>query len=217
MRKTISILFIIVFNLVPIFGVAFFNWQPFEAFWFFWVETLIMALFNAIRIVFSQAQTAEELNTNRPMVYHVGKGMRYLIIRTAVFLFYAVFIITFIGFVANVNKDKSIVFSTILFRNQFFNLGLLISIFSQSYYLITGYFRNGAYFTARPDDYGAIFDGRQIVMHVAIVVGALGSIFLIQKTSLGSYSSIVIIGLLCICKCIFDLISIKMDTNKVLG
>ena len=217
MGKTISILFIIIFNLIPVFGVAFFNWQPFEAFWFFWVETLIMALFNAVRIVFSQGQTAEELNTHKLLAYHLGKGIKYLIIRTAIFLFYAVFIITFIGFVANVNKDKGIVLSTILFRNKFFNLGLLISIFSQSYYLITGYFRNGAYLTARPDNYAAIFDGRQLVMHVAIVVGALGSIFLIQKTSFGSYSSIVIIGLLCICKCIFDLVSTKVDTNKILG
>jgi hypothetical protein len=215
MNKRITVLLIIVFNLVPVFGVAFFNWQPFEAFWFFWVETLTMALFNTIRIVFSQGQPPEAVNTKKPLQYHINKGIKYLIIRIAIFLFYAIFIITFIGFVANVNKDKSMVLATILLQNKFFNLGLLLSIFSQSYYLITGFFKNGAFFTASPNTYAAIFDGRQLVIHVAIVLGALGSIFLVKNTALGNYGNIFIISLLCICKCIFDIMSNNMENYKV--
>jgi Family of unknown function (DUF6498) len=213
MDKKISILFIIAFNLVPIFGVASFNWQPFEAFWFFWVETLIMALFNTIRIIFSQGQPTENINIKKPLAYHLSKGIKYLIIRVAIFLFYAIFIITFIGFVANVSKDKSAVLTTILLQNKLFNMGLLISIFSQSYYLITGFFRNGAFYTATPDNFSALFDGRQLVIHIAIVLGAIGSIFLVKNTSFGNYGNIFIISLLCICKCIFDLFNV--DSSKV--
>jgi Family of unknown function (DUF6498) len=214
MDKSINLALIIIFNVVPIFGVAFYNWQPFEAFWFFWVETLVIAVFNTIRIVFSQAQPATEINTKRPLVYHLNKGIKYLLIRTAIFFFYAIFIIVFVGFVANTNKDKGTVLGTILLQNQFFNVGLLISFGSQCYYLITGFFKNESYFTASPNEYTAIFDGRQLVIHVAIVLGALGSMFLTKQTALGSYGNIFIISLLCICKCFFDILDSNTTSYK---
>jgi hypothetical protein len=215
MNKKINILFIIVFNLIPILGVASFNWQPFEAFWFFWVETLIIALFNTIRIVYSQGQLPGKVNTSKRLVYHLDKGIKYLVIRIVIFLFYAIFIITFIGFVANVNKDKVAVMTTLLFQNKLFNIGLLISIFSQGYYLIMGFFRNDAFYTSKPDSFAALFDGRQLVMHFAIVLGALGAIFLEKNTSFGNYSSIFIISLLCICKCVFDIFNISATANTL--
>jgi hypothetical protein len=205
MNKGINLALIIIFNLVPVFGVAFYNWQPFEAFWFFWVETLLIAVFNSIRIVFSQGRQATAVNMQRPLVYHINKGFKYLLIRIGIFFFYAIFIIVFIGFVANASKDKSMVLGTILLQNKFFNAGLLISIGSQCYYLIAGFFRNGSYLTAAPDAYAAIFDGRQLVIHVAIVLGAMGSMFLMKETALGSYGNIFIIALLCICKSFFDI------------
>ncbi|MCY7293652.1 MAG: DUF6498-containing protein [Ferruginibacter sp.] len=209
MKKPVVIFFIVAFNLVPIFGVVFYNWQPFEAFWFFWVETLIMAFFNGIRIVFSQNQQPATAHTGAPLVYHINKGVKYLLKRIGIFLFYSIFIIAFIGFVANNNADKGTVFTTLLFQNRFFNLSLLISIFSQGYYLIFYFFRNGAFFTARPDSYAALFDSRQLVMHFAVVLGAFGSIFLLKNTSFGNYSSAFIISLLCVCKCVAELFNYK--------
>jgi len=214
MNKTISIAFIIIFNSVPIVGVAFYNWQPFEAFWFFWVETLVIAFFNTIRIVFSQGQPAT-VNSPVHLVYHIYKGFKYLMIRMVIFLFYSIFIITFIGFVANPSQDKSMVLKTILFQNTFFNLGLLISICSQGYYLINNFFRTGSFVTSKPDNYAAIFDGRQLVIHVAIVLGAMGSMFLMKNTSFGNYGGILIISLLCICKCIFDIFSTSTAEYKI--
>ncbi len=216
MAKPVAIFFIIAFNALPIFGVAFFGWQPFEAFWFFWMETLVMALFNTIRIVFSQGQPLTAVNTNQPLEYNINRGIKYLLIRIGIFIFYSIFIITFIGFVANNSTDKSTVLSTLLFQNKFFNLGLLVSVFSQAYYLIMGFFRNGQFFTAKPDEYAALFDGRQLVIHIAVVLGALGSIFLIKNTSFGNYSSVFIISLLCICKCVAELITYKNDDAKLI-
>lgn len=209
MNKPVVFFFIVAFNLVPVFGVLFYNWQPFEAFWFFWVETLIMAFFNSIRIVFSQNQQSATTSTSSPLVYHINKGIQYLLIRIGIFLFYSIFIITFIGFVANNNADKEPVINTLLFQNSFFNLSLLISIFSQTYYLVFYFFRSGAFITARPDSYAALFDGRQLVMHFAVVLGAFGSMFLAKNTSFGNYSSIFIISLLCFCKCVAELFNYK--------
>jgi len=214
MNKTINNGLIIILNLVPVFGVALYNWQPFEAFWFFWLETLIIAFFNAIRIIFSQGQQAT-LNNQIPLVFHINKGIKYLLIRMGIFFFYAVFIIGFIGFIANPNKDKSMVLTTILFQDTFFNLGLLVSISSQGYYLITNFFTNRAYITTTPDNYAAIFDGRQVVLHVAIILGGLSSIFLMKNTSLGNYGSTVIISLLCICKCILEIFNSKSPALEI--
>lgn len=217
MNKGINLALIIIFNLVPIFGVAFYNWQPFEAFWFFWVETLVIAVFNTIRIVFSQGRHVNAVHTQGPLVYHINKGIKYLFIRTGIFFFYAIFIIVFVGFVANTSKDKGTVLGTILLQNKFFNIGLLLSISSQCYYLITGFFRNGSFYTAAPDAYAAIFDGRQLVIHVAIVLGALGSMFLMKQTALGGYGNVFIISLLCICKCIFDILDSNANGYKTAG
>jgi hypothetical protein len=184
-------------------------------FGFFWVESLIIALFNAIRIVYSQGQPPEHVTTNKPLVYHFNRGIKYPGIRIIVFLFYAVFIITFIGFVANVNKDKEAVVTTLLFQNKLFNAGLLISIFSQGYYLIAGFFRNDAFYTSSPDSFAAIFDGRQLVIHVAIVVGALGGMYLAKHISFGNYGNIFIISLLCICKCMFDISTARTANNNL--
>ncbi|MEO6128940.1 MAG: DUF6498-containing protein [Ferruginibacter sp.] len=209
MRKPFAILFIVAFNLVPVFGVFFYNWQPFEAFWFFWVETLIIALFNTVCIVFSQNQKSPDINTGLPLHYNIRKAIKYLIIRVCIFLFYSIFIITFIGFVANNHTDKHIVLSTILFQNRFFNLSLLISIFSQCYFLLFYFFRRGEFLTADPDNYAALFDGRQLVIHVAVVLGALGSIYLTKNTSFGNYADTFIISLLCICKCAVELFNYR--------
>jgi len=209
MNRSITILLIIIFNLIPILGVASFGWQPFEAFWFFWVETLIMAVFNALQIVYSQGQDPGNVNSSKPLVYHLNAGIKYLLIRIGIFLFYAIFIITFIGFVANVNKDKGAVVTTVLFQNRLFNAGLLISMVSQGYYLVMGFFNSGAFYTSKPDSFAALFDGRQLVIHVAIVLGALGAIFLEKNTSYGHYGSVFIISLLCICKCVFDILSTR--------
>ncbi len=208
MNKGVIVFFIIAFNIVPIVGVLFYNWQPFDAFWFFWLETLIMAFFNCLRIIFSQQRDAENL-VPQALSFNVGKGLKYLLIRIGIFLFYSLFIIVFIGFIANNSDNKGSVLNTLAFQNSFFNMGLLLSIISQSYYLIFYFFRNGTFLTAKPDSYAALFDIRQIVMHLAIVLGTFGSIFLIKYTSFGRYSGAFIISLLCICKCVAETYNYK--------
>ena len=209
MKKIAEIFFIIAFNLIPIFGALFYNWQPFEAFWFFWMETLIVAVFNSIRIVFSQDRQQAAVNNTHPLTFNISKGIKYLILRIGIFLFYSLFIIVFIGFVANNQTDKSNVLITLLFQNKFFNLSLLISFASQGYYLVFYFFRSGAYITARTDSYAALFDSRQLVIHIAVVLGALGGIFLVNNTAYGNYSSTFIISLLCICKAAAELFNYK--------
>lgn len=196
---------ILLFNLVPIAGVAFYNWSPFEMFWLFWMETLIIAFFNTIRVFYSQGfETGDNLEAAK-MKYNFSVAFKYLLARIFIFFFYSIFIVVFIGFIAHKEKSPGNVLGTIIFRNRLFNLALVLCICSQTYFLIRYFFMNGAYFYSKPSGYPAIFDGRQIVMHVAVVVGAVGAIFLFKNVQNESYASVWIISIFCLIKCIFEL------------
>jgi hypothetical protein len=54
-----------------------------------------------------------------------------------------------------------------------------------------------------------LFDSRQLVIHIAIVLGVFGSVFLAKFTSFGNLGNSFIISLLCVCKCIAELFNYK--------
>jgi hypothetical protein len=210
---------ILLFNLVPVLGVAFYNWSPFEMFWLFWMETLLIAFFNTIRVFYSQGFEPGDNLAAAKMKYHFLMAFKYLLARIFIFFFYSIFIVVFIGFIAHKEKSPGNVLGTIVFQNRLFNLALILCICSQTYLLIRYFFMNGAYFYSKPSGYSAIFDGRQIVMHVAVVVGAVGAIFLFKNVKNESYASVWIIAVFCVIKCIFELYFSNQEdlNNKTAG
>ena len=200
------ILTVLVFNVVPILGVAFYEWSPFEMFWLFWMETLIISFFNTIRVLFSQGRLPGTTADHSSMQLQLLPSIKYLVLRVLVFLFYSLFIIVFIGFVAHKEKDPVTVIQTIAFQNFLFNLALVLSIGTNAYYLIRYFFVNGAYQYSKPADYAGIFDGRQIVIHIAVVAGAVGAVFLFERSNNPQYASVWIISIFCIVKCIFEIV-----------
>lgn len=195
---------ILLFNIIPIFGVAFYNWSPFEVFWLFWMETLIIAVFNTIRVLYSQGWHPDEPVASSNLKLHIGPAISYLLLRIVIFLFYSVFIITFIGVMANPTGDGVRSLSVIVFANKLFNLALLITIVSQAFYLIRYFFMNGAYRFSKRSDYTAIFDARQIVIHIAVVLGAVGSSFLFKDGN--PNSAIWLIVVFCVVKTVVELV-----------
>ena len=208
--KAINIITITIFNLVPIIGVAFYSWSPFQAFWLFWMETLIISFFNAIRIMFSQQRTAFVKGQAVGIELNIASAIRYLLVRIAIFFFYSIFIVAFIGFVAHQEKDPVQVVQTLAFQNHLFNLALLLIFCTNTFYLIKYFFFNNAYLYANKKQYSAFFDGRQIVMHIAVVVGAVGAVFLF-KGSASQYASVWIIAILCVIKSVFELLFLNKE------
>lgn len=202
------ILMILAFNIIPVVGVAYYDWSPFEMFWLFWMETLIIAVFNTIRILFSQARTSDNVQ-NTSLQIKFSPAIKYLVIRVCVFLFYSLFIIVFIGFKFGAEKDPVQMIKTIAFQNILFNLALLISIGTNAIYLIKNFFVNKAYLYSSPADYQGIFDGRQIVIHIAVVIGAVGATFLFEKSNNPQYASVWIISIFCLVKCVFEVLLYK--------
>ncbi|RYY48200.1 MAG: hypothetical protein EOO06_10915 [Chitinophagaceae bacterium] len=197
-------LLIILFNLIPIIGVAYYDWAPFQMFWLFWMETLIISVFNTVRVLYSQGlETGERAEQHRTDL-NVGSAFKFLLIRIFVFLFYSLFIIVFIGVMSSNSKKGVEALSVIFFGNSLFNLALAITVASQSFYLIKYFFLNGAYLFSKPNQYPAIFDARQIVIHVAVVLGGVGTAFLF-KDGAAKWGEIWIIAIFCVIKCIFEL------------
>ncbi len=198
-------LIIIAFNLVPIIGVAYYDWLPFDMFWLFWMETLVLSFFNAIRVLYSQGHPEGTEPEQGPLVYNTSAAFKFLLGRIGIFLFYSLFIIVFIGFLNGRKGDSMHVVQTIFFGNRLFNWALLLGIASQAFYLIKYFFMNGQYYYSSVSNYAIIFDGRQLVIHIAVVLGAVGSNFLFKDMDNKGYVAIWIIGIFCVAKSVLEL------------
>jgi len=204
-KKGFTKLTILLFNLAPIIGVAFYDWSPFEMFWLFWMETLILSFFDTIRVLTSQQQSIAEAIVKHPIHFNIKTSFRFFLSRLLIFIFYSIFIIGFIGFIAQKEKDPALIWSTLTFQNLFFNLALSVIFFINAIYLVKYFFSNGAYLYSKSDDYPMIFDGRQVVMHIGVVVGTLGSVFLFKESSNTNLASVWVISIFCFVKCISEL------------
>jgi hypothetical protein len=196
---------IIAFNMVPIIGVAYYHWLPFDMFWLFWVEALVLSFFNAVRVLFGQGQQPGTPPRPGRLTYHPGPAVKYMIGRFLIFLFYSLFIIVFIGVLGSPKEGRAAVFQTIVFGNPLFNWALLLGIAGQAFYLVKYFFLNGQYWYASPNDYPVLFDGRQLVVHVAVVLGAVGSQFFFKGMEGGSRAGLWVIAIFSVAKCVFEL------------
>lgn len=209
MTSTNSKIPIILLNCIPIVGVAFYGWAPFEMFWLFWVETLIIALFNAIRIFFAQNNPADQPFSSTGNKYNKFMSVRYLFARIGIFLFYSIFIIVFIGILGSKGRGLETL-GSIFFQDILFNLALILIVVNQTFYLVKFYFMNQAYFYDNPKYYTAIFDGRQIVMHIAIIIGSFGAAFLFKEDDTAGYGAIWMISILCLLKILYEIYTVKL-------
>ena len=206
-------LLIVMFNLFPIIGVAFYHWVPFEMFWLFWMETLIISLFNTIRVLYSQGFEEGTYQHNFKIKLNYGSAIGYFITRIIIFIFYALFIIAFIGVLGSNDENSISALGVIFFRKELFNSALLLAIYSQTFYLVKYFFMNKAWYFSSPSQYPSLFDGRQIVMHIAVVLGGVGTAFLFNGKN--NYGAIWIISIFCLVKCIYELF-FTAPQNKML-
>lgn len=223
-----SALFILVLNLVPIWGVIHWGWTPFYVFYLFWLETLIVSIFNAIKIVSCRGDEYEQKlhtsnhkfsNLHVNYLSHIGKASRYLLIRIFIFFFYLLFIVVFIGFFATKQTGgKSLdLMQVIFFRHEAFNYTLLAFAINQLMQFIFDFYANGNYKRTHASDFASIFDGRQLVIHVAVVlagiIGAQGKIFNTKVEA--SYVNIVMVTIFCVVKSVYEVFKFSQEKKVI--
>ena len=60
------------------------------------------------------------------------------------------------------------------------------------------------YRVSNAKDYPIIFDGRQIVIHIAVIIGSIGSVFFFADSGMKAYTSIWIISIFCGLKLVYE-------------
>ncbi len=200
---------IILGNLIPIFGVIFWGWTAFYVFWLFWIETLIVAIFNAIKIYKCKGDSTYS-NSEK-----FRKALTYFLMRIGVFAFYSIFIIVFIGVSGSNDSNNSISFAKVIsFQDTTFNLALVSFTINQFVLYMTQFYQNGWYLKALPTEYNAIFEGRQIIIHISVVLGAFIGNFLKVKMHNIMLTSI-IVGIFCILKILYEIWQYRIEERKL--
>ncbi|MDZ4758318.1 MAG: DUF6498-containing protein [Bacteroidota bacterium] len=215
------LLFQIAFNLMPIYGVIVGHWTLFSVIYLYWMETMIISFFSFIKIVSAQGDKPTGDVKFKAFVVTGSKwklGFKYLFIRIATLLFYLLFIVVFVGFIASNKGDGSKNFDLVLLRNPVFNLTLLLYTLSLGMDLMWHYFGNGEYLRAHPSDNASFIDGRTIVMHMVIVFGAVGFSFVKENYPYnGELAQLYFIGVFVLVKTIADVLLYYMGRKPVVA
>ncbi len=179
-RIAFPLLFQIAFNLMPVYGVMMNEWTIFSVIYLYWLETLILSAFSFIKIVSSKGSTPNEKLKMKFPAKDESKwktGIRFLIIRIGLLLFYLLFIFLFVGLLISDKADMRTNIEMAFFMNPIFNLTLMLYTLSVGMDLMWHFYGNGEYLRVHPSDNASLFDGRTIVIHVAMVLGVLGFMY----------------------------------------
>ena len=150
-------------NLIPLFGVVFLDWSVFALLYVFWLETLGLSFFNALRIFFSSAEQ------DGP---YFSKAAGYIIFRVFILGFYLVFIVTFIGLMMAGKQGKGHEWvEYLLLLDPIFRFTVMSFFVIKLIEFIYFYFIKDERSQTYPDTYRNFFDGRLIVIHVVLVGG----------------------------------------------
>lgn len=202
-------------------------------FYLFWLETLIISVFNALKIFFCRGDefdTKLETSTHKYAGVHVkygshfGTALGYLIVRIGIFFFYLIFIVVFIGFIMTAESSGHEVMNTLLFFNKSFNYALGGFVLNQAIQFIFNFLLNDDFKRTHARDFAAIFDGRQIIIHIAVVIGGVfGGFFggAFSNDTGGFHANqmtvyLFVISIFCLVKTIFEVLKYKGLTMNMM-
>ena len=192
-------------NIIPFLGVLFYDWSVFALIYAFWLETLSVSFFNAVRIIFAQ-------KTNSPGV-NILKGIKYLFVRSFILLFYMIFILVFIGIEISSTQHGVNFASDLLMLEPSFRITILVFFFIKLIELIYHYFYLNERKDESPDSYFALIDARLVIIHVVIVLGVFAFQFFSEK--LDNHAGVVAFaGVFVLVKILGEMVSNWISTNK---
>lgn len=199
-KLTIAEFYLILVNLVPLFGVWFYGWDANRIFLFYCLETILIGIFNVFKmltVIFWGKEVAPENKYDYPNFFRI-----FMVIFFIFHYGFFVFIQTQIFFaISNVMESRSFGVS---YEKVWHSLGaeghLLLGLFA-SYYLldfISNFINNGKYKTAVLEEQMFLPYVRIFVQQFVVIAGG---IFLMFKAN--SLFILVFIGI----KIIFEILS----------
>ena len=172
---------IILSNLMPLIAVLFYDVSFFALFYLYWWETVIISVFQFIKM--GKAQKLSEPNPNfsindKTMIKNSRLSTRFLML-----VFYLFFIVIFVGVLSTMKENPTAFVRALLFTEPwvkvsfagFFVTHLVEYIFWRS---------NKEYEQTSLRELGTVFDTRVMVIHIVIVLGTFAAMFAGDKCSL---------------------------------
>ena len=194
-------------NLVPVMGYWFLGWSMFAIVYIYWAEALLVGFFLALRVCFSKGIDPA---TGRPVpvLRRISRGFKTFVVRTAILLFYWLFILVFValgqGKLSTEDHQKNI--EIIFFLNSTFNLGVFAFFLSQLQEFLRNFILSDRYKHEVPSQFISFFDSRTIIIHVVIVVGTFTHEFLAKYQDMDQrLPGLGFVGVLFVIKCLADL------------
>lgn len=153
-------------NLMPLYGVIHWNWTFFSVVYLYWLELIIISTFQLLKILFAQGGDISILSK-------IFIGIKFFILRTIIFFFYIIFIVTFLGLMQN-KGDTSTYISmadALLLRNNFFKINFFGFFLYNLLSFFFTYILNKEYKQKLASDYFNFFDIHIFVVHIVVVLG----------------------------------------------
>ena len=193
-------------NLFPLYGVMREGWPFFLVLYIFWFEMLIVTFFEELKMFFSKSG---EKGWDK-----IKTMFSFAIIRLGIFCFYMIFIVVFIGLIASGKEQHMTVFLAIAFRNTIFNIAILNYVAYNILDFIFNFLLNKKYLSSKPSDHYNILDGRQIVVHVVVVLGAFLSTYILKKSGNNYYyTNLALVALFILAKTIADFVGTRFTND----
>jgi len=165
-----SAIVLLLANLVPLAGVVAFHWTVLSVLLLYWFENVVIGAFNVLKMAFANPKS---LASDAIKVFLIP----FFIFHYGMFTFvHGMFILALFGHVAG-GMPGPATFSAAL-RDAGVGWGVVAIVASHGFSFFHNYWMSGEYRNASPQVLMAQPYARVVVLHVAILIGGLGTVAL---------------------------------------
>ena len=176
-------------NLLPLFGIIFYDLSFFAILYIYWWETVFISIFQWVKMKYAKEKTDPDPGfkiNNKTLTYDQVNSRRYMRrmyfwVRSFILGFYLIFIIVFVGVMQMTNEDRVVTFVQVLFFQQQWMVVTLIGFILLHAAEFVAWMIGKDYEHTSLRQLGRPFDGRTIVLHIVIVLGTFGSMAFSEK------------------------------------
>lgn len=164
--KKFSVIVLILTNLLPIYGVLFWEWRVFPILLLFWMENIIIGVSNVFKMLFSTADNTKRWQAKASMIpfFCVHYGLFTLV--HGIFVF-----VVFGGFIEQDDTGRTFSdISSILVDQQLW-LAVLALVISHTISFIVNYIGKGEYKWSTLSQLMGQPYSRVVVLHLTIIFG----------------------------------------------
>ena len=171
-----SAILLIIANLLPIYGVIFLSWNPFDIILLYWTENIVIGVFNFLRMLSAQGKTplstvSNDISGETPGGFAMNLGLGLFSL-----LHYGIFTFVHGAFLGFLVFPKT----TFFLDKDFSGVGIfmLALTISHGFSFLYNYIGKKEYLERSAQQQMTAPYGRIIVIHLTIILGGLVSTFL---------------------------------------